>query len=53
MPKVNEIIHRDNQNLYSIQCMPKKINYQTFTPDTEFEKCAAVKVEKYTDILME
>ena len=44
MSRQNEITNRLNTNYYSIQVYDQLFDFTAFTPDTEFEKWAAVEV---------
>ena len=46
MPLKNSIKHIVNKDLYSIQVYPKDISISNFTPETRFEKWAAIEVSK-------
>jgi AraC family transcriptional regulator len=49
MPRRNEIRHMPGNELFSLQIYPP-IFFESFNPDTEFEKWAAIEVTDYTNI---
>lgn len=44
-PRVHEISHRKNNEFYSVQIFDENLQFEQFTPQTYFEKWAAVEVE--------
>lgn len=44
-PRLKEIIDRKNSDFYSIQLFDENLEFSQFTPQTFFEKWAAVEVE--------
>ncbi len=49
-PRVNEILHRKNSDFYSIQLFDENLEFTQFTPQTFFEKWAAVEIESVENI---
>ncbi|MCK5639028.1 MAG: GyrI-like domain-containing protein [Flavobacteriaceae bacterium] len=50
MPNRNKIVHKINLDLLSVQIYDSSLNYVDFTPNTVFEKWAAVEVENFNKI---
>ncbi|MEN8123574.1 MAG: GyrI-like domain-containing protein [Bacteroidota bacterium] len=50
MPRYKEINHKINTDLYSIQVYDTLLDFNDFTPNTVFEKWAAVAVEDLDQI---
>ncbi len=50
MPKVKEINHKVNSDLFSVQIYNPFLNFKEFTPTTVFEKWAAVLVKNINTI---
>lgn len=49
-PRVNEILNRKNSAYYSIQLFDEDLTFDQLTPQTFFEKWAAVEVESAEDL---
>lgn len=49
-PRVNEIEERSDTNFYSVQIFEKGLNLEQLTPQTEFEKWAAVQVKNSDNV---
>lgn len=50
MPRRKEIQNKLNSELFSIQVFDPDLEFKNFTPETEFEKWAAVEVSDYEEI---
>lgn len=50
MPRRKEIRNKLNLNLFSVQVFDQDLGFKDFTPETEFEKWAAVEVSEYEEI---
>ena len=50
MPRRVEIADRLGDVLFSMQIFSESVNYSSFTPETEFEKWAAVEVKEQTQV---
>jgi len=50
MPRRNEVRNRVGENFYSIQAYDHSRSFETFTPQTEFEKWASVEVSDWDAI---
>ena len=46
IPRLKDIEHRKDQNLFSIQLFHSHLDFAAFSPETEFQKWAAVEVTK-------
>lgn len=50
MPRRKEISNKLNSDLYSVQVFDQDLEFKNFTPETEFEKWAAIEVSEYEEI---
>lgn len=50
MPRRKDIPHKLNSDLFSVQVFNPEMEFSNFTPETEFEKWAAVEVSTYEEI---
>lgn len=50
MPQVPMVMHRANNNLYSVQVFKEMLSFEEFTPHTVFETWAAVEVTETSKI---
>lgn len=50
MPRRKEIRNKLNSDLFSVQIFDSETEFGDFTPETEFEKWAAVEVSDYEEI---
>jgi len=50
MKKRKEVLNRVDQDLYSVQIFDEGLTMESFTPDTLFEKWAAVEVSRFENI---
>lgn len=50
MPQVKNIRNQKKSGYYSVQLFDENLEFYRFTPQTYFEKWAAVEVEDFTDI---
>ncbi|MFA5326766.1 MAG: GyrI-like domain-containing protein [Prolixibacteraceae bacterium] len=50
MPRQKEIRNKLNSDLFSVQIFDQDFDFKYFTPETEFEKWAAVEVSDYLKI---
>lgn len=50
MKRRNEVKNESNSNFYSMQVYDKALDFKNFTPQTEFEKWAAVEVLDFSTI---
>lgn len=46
-PYKKEILHPANTNLYSVQIFAEDQDFEKFTPQTRFEKWAAIEVDRF------
>ncbi len=49
-PRIKEIPNRKNNDFYSVQIFDEVVKFDQFTPQTFFEKWAAVEVESIEDL---
>lgn len=49
-PRIKEIKYKKNSDFYSIQIFEEDLEFSRFTPQTFFEKWAAVEVKSFEDI---
>lgn len=49
-PRIQEISHRKSNEFYSVQIFDENLEFSQFTPQTYFEKWAAVEVEIDKDL---
>jgi len=50
MPRRTEIRNKLNTDLFSIQVFDENLDFKYFTPETEFEKWAAIEISEYTEV---
>lgn len=50
MPRRKDIRNKLNSDLFSVQVFNSEMEFSDFTPETEFEKWAAVEVSEYKEI---
>lgn len=49
-PKVQEITNKKNRDFYSVQIFDEDLEFSRFTPQTTFEKWAAVEVNSFENV---